>query len=103
MMKNNEQDIWAYNNLEINESDKVVGNAYTREKSGRHILVTVYSYEYEKNREQKMNHVPCIVVENEDGDILSEPHAHQSHNAEKAIENGLETAEDIWKHSIGEL
>ena len=50
-----------------------------------------------------MNHVPHLVVQDMEGNIVSEPHAWDSQIAENAIQNGIEAAEDIWKHSINEL
>lgn len=104
MTNNNEEEIWAYNDLHVDEeTGKVEGYAYTHERNGRDVSVAVNSYGYERNGEQRMNHVPHIVVQNEDGDIVAEPHAWDSQIAKKAIENGIEAAESIWKYSIDAL
>lgn len=91
--------IWEYNNLEINEDNEVVGSAYTFTfEGGYDVQVAVFSYEYERNGETKMNHVPNVVLVDENGKIVAEPHARDSQNPERAIENGINQAEYIFEH-----
>lgn len=94
-----ENDIWEYDNLEIDEKGFVTGSAYTREFLGEYdILVAVFSYEYERQGETKMNHVPHVVITERDGNIVSEPEARDSENPEVAIENAKGLAEYIFEY-----
>lgn len=95
----NENEIWAYENLEIDEDGHVREVAYTHPfKDGYDVQVAVTSYDFEKHGETKTNHVPNVVLTDEDGSIVAEPHARDSYSAEKAIENGKRTAEYVFKH-----
>lgn len=89
--------IWLHDSLEINERGEVAGAAYTREfEGGYDVVVGISSYEYEIHGETKMNHVPNVVVNDPDGNIVAEPHAHDSHDPHKAIERAKNTAESVY-------
>jgi hypothetical protein len=98
-MTENDDNIWEYDNIRINDEGKVVGSAYTFSfRGGFDIQIVVSSYTYERNGEFKMNHVPNVVLTDPLGSIVSEPYTHDSHSAKKAIESARETARDVYEH-----
>ena len=88
-------DVWKHSDLILNDNGYVSGVAYTKEQNGYSIEISVFTYEYEQNGETKMNHVPNIILSNKNGSITAEPHAHDSQNAEKAIQNAINTGEYV--------
>lgn len=94
-----ENDIWEYDNLEIDEKGFVTGIAYTREfLEDYQVHASVASYEYERRGKTKMNHVPQVTITDSSGKIMSEPEVRDSGNAEAAIENAKGLAEYIFEY-----
>jgi hypothetical protein len=94
-----ENNIWEYDNIEIDENGKVRGSAYTFTFNGGYdVQIVVSSYTYERNGEFHMNHVPNVVVSNKNGNIVAEPHARDSQHPEKAIENARMTAKNVYEN-----
>jgi len=89
--------IWAYSNLDIDDQGFVTGSAYTYQKKGLDIQISVTSYEFSRHGKKETNHVPHIVVTN-NGSIVSEPEARDSINPSRAITNAIRTAEMVWKN-----
>lgn len=84
---------WNDDTLEVNDDGHVEGQAwYGSFADGHDVFVSVHSYDYEKYGRTKTNHVPLVTVTDSDGNIVSEPHTHDSHNPERAIEDGKMTA-----------
>lgn len=99
MTENNEEIEFNSDSLEIDDEGYVVGSACIFNFiEGYDVSASVTSYEYERNGETKMNHVPHIVVSKRNGSIVSEPHAHDSENPEKAIERAKGTAKYVAQH-----
>lgn len=93
-----DDDIWAFNDLCINDDGFVEGTAYTKEKDGYDIRIAVESYEYERHGETRMNHVPVGNITNEKGIIVHDLEPNDDQNAERAIENAVGSAEYAYKH-----
>jgi|APHM01.1.fsa_nt_gi hypothetical protein len=84
----------VHDTLEVDDDGYVTGSAYTRKfGNGYSIQLHVTSYEYERNNDTRMNHVPIVVVER-DG-IECEPHVRDSRSARTAIESARGAARDI--------
>ena len=85
-MSESNTEFWDMDSIEVDENGFVQGQAY---KLGIHgqfdVTASVTSYEYERNGETKMNHVPHIVVSEKDGKIIKEPHANDSENPKKQL------------------
>ena len=89
----NDADVWESDNLTVNDDGYVEGNAHTFESGGHTITASVSSYCYERNGVERMNHVPNVVIEAENGAIVTEVDANDSEDAELAIENAKGAAE----------
>ena len=75
----------------------VLGSCWTdKTEEGYSVQASVTSYYYERGCKKKMNHVPNVVVTDDSGAIVSEPHVHDSTNAEKAIENARKTVKAVF-------
>lgn len=99
MTENNEEFEFDSDSLEIDDEGYVTGSACLFNfVEGYDVSASVSSYEYERNGETKMNHVPHIVVSENGGNIVSEPTAHDSSNPKKAIENAKNTAKYVAQH-----
>jgi hypothetical protein len=84
------------NTLRINEHGQVSGHAIVFGFiEGYDVSASVHSYELGDRYDSEMNHVPIVTVSKANGSVVSEPHAHDSHNATTAIENALETLEYV--------
>lgn len=95
-----DSDVWAYNGLSITDRGYVEGSAYTHTfKDGCDVSIGVFSYEYDRDGEHKINHVPNVVVTDRDGRIIAEPHANDSSEPRTAIENARDAAEYVVEHS----
>ena len=95
-MPEQESEIWDYDELRVNDEGMVEGSAHTRRTSGGEtVTATVISYTYDDGEE--VNHVPHVVVSDESGSILGEPHGHDSENPRTAIERAKNTAESAFK------
>jgi hypothetical protein len=92
-----DNDIWQHDNLRV-EDGMVAGSARTRMKGGVDVQAAVTSYEYERQGRQMANHVPHVVVLGEGGRIHAEPHARDSTNPNKAIENAKSLGEYTFKN-----
>lgn len=98
-MTENNNNIWEYDNLSVNEDGEVVGSAYTFTfGDGYNVQIGVFSYVYERNEEFHTNHVPNVVVSDSTGSIVAEPHARDSENPETAIENAKSAAEYVYEN-----
>jgi len=91
----------VHNTLDTEEhnglSGWVTGTAHTEIIHDRYwAQASVTSYEYEDG---KLNHVPNVVLVEDGGYIVAEPHAHDSTNPHQAIENALDTAEWAINHT----
>jgi hypothetical protein len=87
----------VYDEFRVGDKRGVPWVCHTDEThDGYSVQASVTSYEYERNGETKLNHVPNVVVTDETGRIVSEPHAHDSTNPEKAIENARETVRTVF-------
>ncbi len=86
-------EIWDHDSISI-ENGYVEGYAFAGRVDGEHdVTVSVTSYEYDGD---KMNHVPHIVIDEADtGSIVAEPHAHDSQDPERAIDNAKSAGEYI--------
>lgn len=101
IMTENNNDIWASNELKVNEDGFVEGYAYTHQFCGGFdVSVAITSYELGDGYNEDMNHVPHVVLSDPDGNIVSEPMPHDSHNPERAIENGMNAAEYIYENQL---
>ena len=89
--------IWAYSNLDIDDQGFVTGSAYTYEKDGYDVQISVTSYEFSRHGKTETNHVPHIVV-TDNGSVVLEPEARDSINPSQAITNAIGTAEMVWKN-----
>jgi hypothetical protein len=92
-------DIWEYSSIDIDETGRVTGYAYTYEfGDGYDVGISVSSYEFERDGRTKMNHVPIVnVTEAHDGRIVKQIKAHDSLRASKAIENAVGAAKIVFK------
>lgn len=97
MRQTKQENIFQHDNLRV-EGHKVKGTAFTPFKDGYDVHAAVTSYTYERDGEQRHNHVPLVLITDETGTILAEPHTHDSHDPEKAIENAKGTAEYVFKN-----
>ena len=95
-MTEENEEVWLFDSLEVDEDGFVTGSAYTRQKDGVTVDAVVHSYEYDDG--EAMNHVPHIVVSDEDGHILAEPHSHDTSNPEEAIDRVKKTGENVYNH-----
>jgi len=79
--------------LEVNSNGHIEGQAVAFNfVPGYDVSVSVTSYDFQCRGETKTNHVPHVVVSTDTGNIVAEPHTHDSHLPEKAIEDGKQTA-----------
>ena len=83
---------WNDDTLEVNYDGHVEGQAWTTINDEYDVSASVTSYEYQRNGETRINHVPHVVVSSHNGSIVAEPHAHDSEHAGVAIGNAKETA-----------
>lgn len=97
-MTDDTDDVFRHDDLRVNDDGFVEGTAYTHDKDGYDVVVGVTSYEYERDGETKMNHVPNVVVNDPDGSIVAEPHSHDSSSAEIAIENAKSTGKWAFRN-----
>lgn len=94
--------VWDYDDLHVNDEGMVEGAAISKEFAGGHTLqASVTSYEYEKNGETHVNHVPHLVVQDENGSIVSEPHVHDTASAEGAIARAKGAGKSVVVHPEG--
>lgn len=94
-----ESKIWAHDSLEIDEKGYVVGSAYTHTFAGKYtVSVGVSSYKLGERYKDDMNYVPNVVVSDEDGVVVAEPHSNDSSSGKKAIENAKGTAEYVFNN-----
>lgn len=92
-----QESIWLHDSLEVDDEGYVIGSAYTEEFLGGYTVdVGVFSYEYERHGESRMNHVPNVVVSDPEGRIVAEPHSWDSGNPETAIRNAKATGELVY-------
>jgi len=85
---------WQHENLRVVQG-YVQGSAYQDLPSGHSVRISVCSYEYDRQGETRMNHVPIISIEDETGSIVSEPHARDSSNPHQAIQNAKRYGKDV--------
>lgn len=91
--------VWDYDDLHVNDEGMVEGTAISREFAGGYtVQASVSSYEYEKGGETRKNHVPHITVQDENGSIVSEPSAWDSISPKKAIEAAKGTGEYVVEY-----
>lgn len=89
--------------LTINVNGHVEGQAVAFQPvPGYDVSVSVTSYDYERNGETKTNHVPHVTLSTIDGNIVAEPHAHDSHIPAEAIKEGKQTARYVIEN-IGQF
>lgn len=96
-----DDEILLHDSLETDDEGFVTGSAYTRQRDGYDVQAAVFSYEYERNGETRMNHVPNVVLTDEDGKIVAEPHARDWENPSKAMDAARSTAVYTFRH-LGE-
>lgn len=95
-------DIWAYSSIDTDDDGHVIGSARTTEfNGGMTVSIGVHSYDYEQNGETKRNHVPIITVSDESGVIKLQPHARDSDNPRRAVQNAKNTAESVFNNPDG--
>lgn len=94
------EDIWAYENFSLDDDGHVTGSAHTHEFMGGYtVAIGVFSYEYERDGEKRVNHVPNVVVQHPDGAILREPYARDSEKPWAAVRNARDTAETVYRNA----
>lgn len=94
----NSSDVEWNGELFVNDEGEVEGELWKSVDDEHYVSVAVVSYSYERDGEEKMNHVPHIVVSEKDGGIVGEPHAHDSNNPDRAIHNAIVAGEGVVKH-----
>jgi len=94
----NSEDPIVHDTLDTDEEGFVTGSAYTRKKGGYDVQAGVYSYEYERHGDARMNHVPNVIVVHPDGHIVAEPHANDSPHAGRAIDNAKDTVRFVFSN-----
>lgn len=97
MSENN--DTIVYDSMEVDDRGFVIGSGYVRSEDCEYAVdFGVFSYEYERKGETRINHVPSIHVVDERGVIHAEPHANDSHDPETAMENARSTAKYTFEN-----
>lgn len=98
-MTENNDSVWDYDDLRVNDEGMVEGTAISREFAGGHtVQASVSSYEFEFDGETRVNHVPHIVVQDENGSIVSEPTDNDTTSPKKAIERAKGTGEYVVRN-----
>ena len=87
-----------YGELYVDGDGSVQGAIYTDKHNGYSVQACVTSYRLGGRYDADMNHVPSIVVEQEDGGTVS-VHARDSTSAQAAIENARSTAQWAIKNA----
>jgi len=87
---------WYDNTLRVDDNGHVVGQAwYGSFADGHDVTISVTSYDYDRYGETKTNHVPHVVVTDKNGNIVAEPHAHDSSLPKKAIKEAKQTGKYV--------
>lgn len=98
-MSEDNNDMIVHDGMEVDDRGFVIGSGYVRSEDCEYgVDFGVFSYEYERNGETRINHVPSVHVVDERGVILAEPHAHDSESAEKAMDNARGTAKYAFEN-----
>jgi len=97
MTENNDIE-WDENTLEVNHDGHVEGHAFRAINDEYDVTASVISYEYFRNGEEHINHVPHVVVSTRDGSVVAEPHAHDSRHAGVAIGNAKDMAGYVFEN-----
>jgi len=92
---------WYDDTLSVADNDHVEGSAfYGSFADGYDVVISVTSYDYERNGETKTNHVPHVVVSDSSGSIVSEPHTRDSHDPQTAINNAKQAGRYVVENPM---
>lgn len=87
---------WNEDTLTVDEHGHVDGQAwYGLFGDGYDVFASVTSYDYERGGQTRTNHVPHVVVTDNRGSVIAEPHVHDTQFPEKAIKAAKDVARGV--------